>query len=303
MPKRFQTVLLLLFLGLFATQGFSQEIQTRVSINTSQISGNKQIFDDMRKAIEEYMNQRKWTDMKYESYERIKVQMQLIVSQRPSVDYFRGSMQIRVIRPAYNSTYETITFNYKDPSFNFRFVQFTQLQFSENQYIDNLTCMLNFYAYMILGIDQASFQKDAGIPYFQKAQNMVNLGGNNSSESGWQSFEDNKNRYWVANNLINSSYSKYHEIYYNWHRKGIDVMEKDVNKGRGVILQCLKDLQKLNRSNPGLIITRVIMDAKSNEIVGVFGDALDNEKRQVITILEDLDPGNLQQYNKILEGK
>ena len=303
MPKHFRTVLFSLLLTLFAVSGYSQEIQCQVSINTSQISGNKQIFDDLRKAIEEYINQRKWTDMKYEPYERIKCQMQLIISQRPSVDYMRGSMQIRVIRPVYNSTYETITFNYKDPNFNFQFVQFTQLQFSENQYIDNLTTMLNFYAYMIIGIDQASYSLESGIPYFQKAQNMVNLGGNNSSESGWQSFEDNKNRYWVAQNLINSSYSKYHNIYYDWHRKGLDVMEKDVNKGRGVILNCLKEMQKLNRSNPGLIMTRVFMDAKANEIVGVFGDAMDNDKRQVIAILEDLDPGNLQQYNKILEGK
>lgn len=289
-----------LLLGIFSGNLRAQELQCQVTVTAPQVGSDQQVFQQLQEAISQYINLRKWTDLKFDPYERIKCRMQIIISERPQVDYFKGTVQVQVIRPVYNSTYETVILNVQDKDFNVKFVPFQPLEFSENTYIDNLTSILNFYAYMIIGFDFDSFELGSGKVYFEKANNYVNL-SQNAGEPGWRVQDGIRSRYWLVNNMLDNSFREMHNIYYAYHRSGLDQMEKDVERGRAIILQSLKDLQRLNVKFPGKYIVRVFMDAKGGEITQIFKKALVTEKRQLITIMESLDPSNLDDYQEIMK--
>jgi Domain of unknown function (DUF4835) len=308
MEKRIKIIasLLLFFTSLsFPSGANAQELNCQVSVTAPSVGSDQQVYTQMQEAITKYLNFQKWTNNdKYEPYERIKARVQIIIQERPTNDYFRGIIQVQVIRPSYNSAYESVLLNVQDKYFNVNFVPFQDLQFNENAYQDNLTSILNYYAYMILGANGDSFEMGGGSEYFQKARVVVTQAAT-SPETGWRNTDGggNKNRYWLADNFVNNSYKVIHTIYYNWHRLGLDAMEKDVNKGRVQCMAALRELQKLNIQNPGLYVVRAFLDAKGTEIVEMFKGALVTDKRQVLSILEQIDPGNMNEYNKLNEEK
>ncbi|RMG21983.1 MAG: DUF4835 family protein [Bacteroidetes bacterium] len=279
----------------------AQELLCNVSINASQIQSDKQVFDDMQKTLSEYINFNTWTDDVYETQERIRANIQIVVSQRPTADRFVATATIQLYRPVYNTTYETLLLNISDDKFTFNYVPFQQLQFSDNVYTDNLTALLNFYVYLILGFDYDSFAPNGGNVYFRKAQEIVNLAGSQSNEQGWRSSESQRNRYWIIENLTNSRYRRFHDVLYKYHREGLDMMESDPAKGRKAILETLREMQNLNRQNPLLLLTRMFLDAKDKELVKVFAEAFPNDKQEFLRIMQDLDPSNLNQYNSIMK--
>lgn len=284
------------FLGLHA-----QELLCNVSINASQIQSDKQVFDDMQQTLSRYINFNSWTDDEFESQERIRANIQILINQRPTADYFVGQATIQLYRPVYNSTYETMVLNINDPNISFNYVPFQQLQYVENVFNDNLTALLNFYVYIILGFDYATFAPNGGNEYFRLAQEIANLAGSQANEKGWRSNEDDRNRYWIIENLTNSRYKRFYDVLYQYHREGLDMMESDPNKGRKAILEALRGMQELNRLNPLLRLTRLFLDAKDKELVKVFSEAFPNDKQEFLRIMQDLDPSNLNQYNSIME--
>lgn len=302
MQKRIHKFLFLAILAFLPLGLPAQEMLVQVTVTAPTVGSDQQVYTQMQEAITKYMNFQKWTEKKYLPEERIKARIQIIINERPSPETFRGTIQVQVIRPVFNSTYETVLLNVQDKYFNVTFVPFQDLQFNENAYIDNLTSILNFYAYIILGVEGDSFQLNGGSEYFAKARQVVNLAAN-SPETGWRNTDGggNRNRYWLADNFVNNSYKIIHGIYYNWHRLGLDGMEKDVAKSRAICLNALKELQKLSIQNPGLYVTRAFLDCKSIEIVDMYKKAIITDKRQVLSILEQIDPGNMNQYNQILE--
>lgn len=294
---RTKAFLFLTFLSLTGLQ--AQEMLCNVSINASRIQSDKSVFDNMRETITQYINYQKWTTDEFTGQERIRANMQIIVEQRPSPDYFTCTMNLQVYRTAYNSTYETLLLNLSDKNFNFSYVPFQQMAFVDNTYTDNLTAMLNFYVYILLGFDYDSYGQNGGDPYFRKAQEVVNLASASSNEKGWRAAEDDRNRFWVAENLLNSRYKGFHAVVYKYHRQGLDMMESNPNNARRAILDSLKEMQRLNRSNPLLVLTRVFLDAKNEELVSVFTKAFANDKKEFLQIMTDLDPSRMPQYNKI----
>lgn len=277
----------------------AQEIQAQVTVSAPQVGSDQQVYTQMQDAISQYINLRKWTELKFEPYERIQARIQILINDRPSVDYFKGTIQVQVIRPVYNSTYESLLVNIQDKDFNVRFTPFQPLEFNENGFVDNLTSILNFYAYMIIAFDMDSFEQGAGIPFFEKAQNYVNL-SQNSGEPGWRVQDGIKTRYWSCNNALDNSFRSIHNIYYNYHRQGLDLMEKELDKARTNVLNSLKELQRLNVKYPGKYIVRIFLEAKKQEIVNIFSNALVTDKRQLITVMESLDPANLDDYQKVM---
>lgn len=290
-----------LALILAPTTHYGQELLCNVSINASQIQSDKQVFEDMQKTFSEYINFNTWTQDEFETQERIRANIQIVISERPTTDYFIGRATIQLYRPVYNSTYETLLLNINDNSFSFNYVPFQQMQFVENVFRDNLTSLLNYYVYLILGFDYASFSPNGGNPYFRKAQELVNLASSQANEKGWRSNGDQRNRYWVIENLVNSRYKKFHDVIYKYHRDGLDMMESDPAKGRKAILESLRYMKDLNRQNPLLVATKLFLDAKDKELVKVFGDAFPNDKQEFIQIMQDIDPSNIGQYNSIMK--
>lgn len=269
-----------------------------VNVSAPTVSSDQTIYPQMQDAITKYVNFRKWTDLKFEPYERIKCRLQIIIKARPEVDRFTGTFQVQLIRPVYQSEYESMVLNIQDADIAFKFVPFTPLEFSENNYIDELTSLLNFYCYMLIGFDQETFELGSGAPYFQKAQTIVNLASNGGG-AGWRNYDGTRNRYWLVTDMLDNSLRQIHNILYVYHRQGLDQMGKNVNGGRTAILGALRELQKMNQRYPAKYITRVFYTAKSNEIIDIFKKGNIQEQSEVIRIMSEVDPANAADYEKI----
>lgn len=280
----------------------AQELQCMVSVTAPQVGSDQSIYPQMQDAIMKYVNFRKWSELKYEPQERIKCRIQIIINTRPDDDRFTGTMQVQLIRPVFNSDYETMVLNIQDKDIDFRFVPYTPLEFSENNYIDELTSLLNFYCYVLVGFDQETFEMGGGSAYFQKAQQIVNLAGN-SGGPGWRNFDGTRNRYWLANEMLDNSMRQIHNILYVYHRQGLDQMEKNLATGRAAVLGALRELQKMNQRYPAKYVTRVFITAKQTEIIDMFQKANMNEKTEVVRIMSEVDPANASDYEKIKEEK
>jgi hypothetical protein len=283
---------------------FGQELKCNVQVVTQQIQGtNKQVFQTLQTAIYEFMNTTVWTHHVYGIDERIECNFLFNITDQLSADEFKGTLQIQSRRPVYNTNYNTVMFNYMDNDIHFRYVEFEPLQFDETQHLSNLTSILAFYAYIILGLDYDSFSYDGGTPYFQKAENIVN-NAQNAREVGWKAFEStsHKNRYWLINDILDDKYAPIREFNYRYHRHGLDVMDEKVVEGRAVIAESLENLQKVYREKPDpfMQLLKIILDAKADELVNIFSESFVEEKNRVVTILQEIDPSNQPKYQKII---
>ncbi len=294
------SVLLLFALCLRLT---GQELQCNVSVSSARIEGTyKEIFNSMRTDISEFMNNRKWTDHQFAVDERIVCTIFIQVTDQIGADEFKGTMQVQLNRPIFNSSYQSPILNIKDNDFDVRYVEFQPLEFSETSNTNALTNILAYYAYVILGFDYDTFSPMGGTPYFQRARDIVNK-SQNAHEKGWRAFEGNYNRFWMIDNLSNKAYSPFRDLMYRYHRLGLDVMSDKPNVGRSEIADALRNIQKVYRSRPDTYINRMFFDAKSDEIVNLFSSGSTDEKSRVISILSECDPANSGKYEKITQQK
>lgn len=298
--NKFFFFLCLLSLSVF--QSFSQELYCKVTIDATQASGEKQTIQNMQDAFTRFLNLTKWTSDVYAPEERIKCYMSVVVNNRQD-NHFSCYMNLRIVRPVYGSTYESVLCNLSDKNFDFTYAPFQELQYADNSYTDDITALLSFYAYQILGFDYDSFSSTGGIPHFQKAQNIVNL-ASSSAESGWTQRSTNnpmQSRFGLSENMTNGAYNSFHLALYKYHREGLDKMENDPVKGRKAMLDALRSLQQLNSSAPLLRCIRVFLDAKSQELITIFTKALPNDKNDFVQIMQSLDPLDASKYNEVLK--
>ncbi len=296
------TVLFIVFF-LFGGVGFAQELRCNVTVSAARIQGaNQNLFRTMQSDIYEFMNNRKWTEHVYTYDERIKCNILIRLDEQISVDEFRGSIQVQLTRPVFNSTYETTILNIKDKDFRCKYVEFQPLEFNETSNRDNLTNILAYYAYVILGFDYDTFSPEGGTPFFEKAQAIVN-NSQNAREKGWKAFESERNRYWLLENIMNKSYSGYRQCMYEYHRQGLDLMSDRVEEGRANIASSLKLIQQVFRRKPSLYILQMFFDSKSDEMVNIFSRSFPDERNRVLAILNEVDPSNGSKYEKIAENE
>lgn len=279
---------------------FAQELNCSITVNSSQISGtDKKIYATMQKAFFEFMNGTKWTNDIFKTEERIECSMLINITERPSVDEFKATMQLQIRRPIYKTSYSSNLLNYMDNEFTFKYVEFQPIEFNESTYGSNLSSMLAFYAYMILGIDYDSFSLLGGQPYFVKAQTIMN-NAQSSSDQGWKSFEDNKNRYWFIENMMNSNFKLIRHAMYKYHRTGLDLMNSNLEDGRTNILNCIEDLKTTYSVSPNSYLMQIFFNAKADELVNIFTPAFPDQKGKLVTTLNLIDPGNSSKYGKIM---
>lgn len=300
--NRFLAYFVLMVLG--TNQLLAQELRCNISISSQKIQGaNRTMFETMQSDLYEFMNNRKWTDQKFAMDERIECSFFITLDEQVSSDEFKGSIQVQARRPVFNSSYETILLNIKDKDFHAKYVEYQTLEFNETSNKDNLTNILAYYAYIILGMDYDSFSPEGGTDFFQKAQSIVN-NSQNAREKGWKAFESERNRYWLVENILNKSYSGFRSCTYQYNRQGLDLMSEKAPEGRAAIAESLKSIQKVFRSKPSLYILQVFFDAKSDELVNIFsGNSFPDERNRVSVILNECDPSNGSKYEKILKSE
>ena len=290
-------VLLFLFMGANLLQG--QEFLCTVQVNSQQVEGtDKRVFENMQTAITEFVNNRKWTNYDFKPEERIECSMVINISERPSSDRFKATLNVVASRPIYKTAYNSPLLNYADKKFEFDYVEFQPMEFQENSYTSNLVSVLSYYLYMILGLDFDTFSQFGGTEFFETAENIVNA-AQNSPESGWRASEDQRNRYWLLENYLNNSYSEMRTFLYEYHRKGLDLMAEKTDEGRSNISQSLNLLKSVHDNRPGLFALQLIVDAKRDEIINIFKQGNPREQSDAQNIMKEIDPANSSEYSRI----
>ena len=277
-----------------------------MQVVSQQIQGsNKQVFQTLQNAIYEFMNNRVWTNHVYTMEERIECNMMINITEQLSADDFKGTMTIQVSRPVFNTNYNTTTLNFVDNNIRFRYVEFSPLEFDLTSNISNLTSILAFYAYYILGLDYDTFSLMGGSQYFINAEQIV-LNAQNAAERGWKPMDDiaHKNRYWLVKDMIDTDYEPVRVFNYNYHRLGLDVMDEQVVEGRAAITSSLELLQQVYRKKPDpyMYLLRLVFDAKVDEIVNVYTESYPEERNRAYDILSEVDKPNANKYKAILES-
>ena len=293
---------LFFFLSIFSICSVTsaQELYCVVKVNAKQIQGTEtRIYENMEKDIYEFMNNTRWTTDVFKAEERIECSIFITLNNRNS-NIFSGTIQISSRRPVYNTSYYSTMFNHFDEFFSFSYTEFAPLEFNQNSHISNLTSVLAFYAYIIIGLDYDSYELKGGSKYLDLAQKIVNNAQSEPSE-GWKAFESDKNRYWLAENLNNDFYSPIRECYYNYHFKGLDLMQQNTDEGRKVISTALNGLEKIHQARPSSYIMKVFFNAKADEVINIFSEGLPPERNQISVLCTKLDPGNAAKYDKIVK--
>lgn len=276
----------------------AQELQASVSVNAQNIQlSDRGIFDDMARAMENFLNSRRWTNENWQPRERIKCNFALTMETMPNIGSFTGSMQIQVLRPVYGTSYESVVFNFADRNWQFDYVESLPLDFNENNFSTNLTSMLGFYALLILGLDADTFSPLGGSPYFDRAFNVV-LNAQQSPRTGWKQFESNRNRYWLIENLMSPQMAPVREAQYMYHRQGMDNFGRDENLARQSILESLQKIREVNRIRPNQVMVNTFFDAKSEELANVFARGEEELRQTALSLLGELDPANIERYNR-----
>ncbi|MBS2098975.1 type IX secretion system protein PorD [Carboxylicivirga linearis] len=292
-------VIVVLFLLITGFQIKAQEFQCAVQVVSPSIQGsNKKVFETLQTAIREFMNNQNWTNDVFKPEERIDCNIMINVAEMISVDEFRASIQIQARRPVYNSSYYTVIFNHQDQDLHFKYVEFEPLVFNPNSFDSNLVGVLAYYAYIILGMDYDSFSSNGGTDYFRQAEQIVNQ-AQGSSFAGWKSFDSQRNRYWLTENILNEYHRPLRKTMYTYHRKGLDIMNEKPEEGRAEILKSLEDLRKVYRQRPGSFFMQVFFTAKSDELVKIFEESFSMEKNNAIQVLQEVDPANSKKYDKL----
>jgi hypothetical protein len=298
--------LLIIIMCFGPTLLMAQELKCNIQINSQKIPGtNRQVYQTLQTAIYEFMNNTAWTNHVYNIDERIECNILINLNEQVGSDQYKGTIQVQSRRPIFNTSYNTTTLNFLDNNLDFRYLEFSKLEFSENTFQSNLTSVLAFYAYIILGIDYDTYSPMGGSEYFQKAEKILN-NAQNAIEYGWKAYEGNrKNRYWMIENILNEKYRPIREVYYKYHRLGLDVMNEKVIEGRAVIAESLVLIQKVFREKPDpyLFYMQLFFDAKNDELVNLFSDSFPAEKTRVVNLLTEIDNANASKYKLIMEQK
>ncbi|QNR24143.1 type IX secretion system protein PorD [Croceimicrobium hydrocarbonivorans] len=282
----------------------AQELNARVQVLTPNIQAtNKQLYTTLETAIREFLNNRKWTEESYSLEERIDCQFVLTINSR-SNNTFSGHLQIFYSRPIFNSDYASPILVHRDNDVNFEYLEFDRLDFAPNSFISNLTSILAYYAYIVIGLDHDSYAPMSGTDYYNKAQNIVG-NAQTSNYGGWDSFGgSNKNRYWLVDNLISPAFDNFRTCLYTYHRQGLDLMN-DASKIRTAkmnIKEALKSLKKVNDQRRNSFLLQLWFDAKQAEIVKIFSDGASIPTADLKEVLIELDPNNASEYQKVGQG-
>ncbi len=298
--KNVSSLLLIPFFCI-AHWGNTQDLDCNVVIDAARIETSEtRIFEDMELAFENFLNTRKWTSDQIEPIERIKCGITITLNEMPSIGTFKATVQIRSARPIFNTSYESILFNFADRDWSFEYVESLPMNFNENDYTSNLTSMLAYYAYIIVGLDYDSFGKLAGSPFFTKALNTV-TNASQGGRPGWGALQSTRNRYALINDITNQQMEDLRIGYYKYHRLGLDVFETNPEETRKQILEVLESIRAIKNRDPTSIFVISFFDAKSEEFVNIFADATIQEKRKAYNLLIELNPIKEDIFKEILE--
>ncbi|WP_290697471.1 DUF4835 family protein [Lacinutrix sp.] len=290
---------LLILLVFFTTSfGFSQELNANVVVN-AQLTGNDniQVFKTLETQLTEFVNKTKWTNRKFKPQERINCNIVINVTGQDG-ENFQASVQVQSSRPVFGSTYTTPIYNINDDNFNFRYLEFQNLIYNENQYESNLISVLAFHINMVFGLDAESFEKKGGDPYFKQAQRIVNF-SQQENFKGWKLEDGLQSRFALIDNVLSPTFNDFRIIMYNYHRRGIDTMSANNKDAKNEIALALSYFKKMNAKRPNSYLARVFFDAKAEEIEQIFSAGPNVDVTNLIELLNRVAPTHASKWRNI----
>lgn len=281
------TIICLLLTLSLPVMTHAQELDARVTINHQQVQGTStSVFETLKTALEQFLNERQWTNMQFKKNERIACNFAITIKKySPSDNTFQGSLNVQSTRPVYGATYTTTCYAFNDPNFNFTYQEYDQIDFRQDVIDNNLTAMLAYYVYMIIGYDLDAMAPMGGTESFKTCQTIV-TGAQSLSEKGWKAFDDNKNRYALITDLLDGGMEPFRQTQYKYYREGLDVMSENVERGRAAITQALELLNKAHDNKSMSALPQIFTEFKRDELLNIYkGHASSQEKDKVVNIL------------------
>lgn len=274
----------------------AQELSSRVQILAPNISNiNKRNLDVLQNTIRDFLNNNKWTNETYLAQERIECNFVITITAWDGSSAYSAEAQIQSSRPIFGSSYYSTILNISDKDFNFNYSDGQTIDFSDQNYISNLSSLLGFYAYTIIGLDKDTFSNLGGTIYYARAQNVLNVAQTGSSK-GWKPFDGLRNRYWLNENLLNNSFKELRTFIYNYHLNGLDLLQENKTNGTKKIIALLPILQKMDKQKLGSIFPNVYFASKAEEITNVLALSDPLDKIKAYNLLSDIDPANIGKY-------
>ena len=306
----YKKLLSILLIFLSVNHAEAQELSCKVIVTHDKITGvDNEVFTSLQRSLTEFMDQHKWTTDDFATNEKIDCNIYLNLTGNKvngDPDAYSGTLSIQASRPVYNSGYITSIVNYVDKDIVFKYTQFSPLSFDDNRVngtepmLSNLTAIMAYYAYMVIGLDYDSFAPDGGTNYFKKAQNVVNNAPEqNKLISGWKAVEGTRNRYWLVDQLLNTRFHDVRSFWYTLHRESLDSMYTKPTESRNRALTYLKKLYQVNRENPSSMLLQFLFAAKSEEFIHMVAQTPKSERNQYITLLASMDVPNANKYNNL----
>ena len=294
MSNRLTHILFCLLVLIFISVDLQgQEFNIDVTVNAPSLTtADPRTLTALETAIEEFYNDRKWTSDEFENEERIEGSIQFNITADLSASSFTADMYISTGRPVYNSTYSSPLINHVDRNISFTYNDGEPLRDNSSQFTDNLSSILTFYAYVILGFDYDTFSRLGGEDHFRTANNILaNIPPSvSSSDRNWSSLGGDRNRFWLMENVLNTRVEKMRVAMYDYHRKGLDRIEADVNTGKAIMFSAIKEVAAVNDGYPNSMIIQMFSNSKRAEILEVFKNSVKTEQRRIYDIMSKLDP-------------
>ena len=299
LTHRLMTTTIIAFCGMMVS---AQELQVKININTQQVERtDKSVFENLQETLEQWMNDRQWTELQFQKHERIVCSFNLTVTKYDAAsNIFECSAMIQANRPVYNSSYTTTLYNNKDGQFNFHFAQFDQLNFNDEVIDNQLTALMAYYAYLIIGLDLDSFAPFGGTDILMRCMHLVN-NAQDLGFPGWKSFEDNRNRFAIINDYMDEQMKPFRQFQYDYYRNGLDEMTNNVERGRTNISEAIeKGLEVAHEQKPLSLLPQIWTDFKRDEIASIYeGKGTQKEKQAIYDILTSINAAQNNAWEKI----
>lgn len=279
----------------------AQELDARVTINHQQVQGTStSVFETLQTTLEQFINDRQWTTMQFRRNERISCNFSITIKKySPSENSFEGSLYVQSTRPIYGSNYTTTVFSFNDANFNFNYQEYDQIDFRTDIIDDNLTAMIAYYIYLIIGMDMDSMSPLGGTEYLQTAMTIVN-NAQSLSYKGWKAFDDSKNRHAIVNDMLDGGMEPFRKMQYKYYREGLDIMAENSERGRAEITEAMSLLKQAHENKTMSMLPQIFTEYKRDEIVSIYkGHGTSKEKEEIVNTLSNINPSQNSYWRQL----
>lgn len=294
-----KNLLFSLVLLLCMTRAYTQELNARIQVTAPTVPNiNKKNVDLIQTVIRDYLNNNKWSNETYLPQERIECNLVITITSWDGNSAYRANAQLQSSRPVFGTSYNSTLLNLSDKDFDFNYTEGQPVDFSDQNFISNLSSLLSYYAYTIIGLDKDSFSRLGGTSYYVKAQNILNI-AQVSGNGGWKAADGLRNRYWLNENLLNKSFEELRVFIYDYHTGALDHMQENASKATQALLNSLPALKQMDKQKLGSIFPNIYFAAKADEIINILSAGNAQDKIQAYTLLSEIDPANINKYENL----